>query len=700
MSAFDKLDVGLILALRAFEESGSAPADDGISVSLRFQGDLAKIEALGFETTMVEEEGEARGVIRFRDVGAVSSHPNVLWIAAGQSRRPYLDKATRDAVVRSAAAGDVGTTGLWHVPDAGGTLTTTASGKGVIVAVIDTGIDYTHPMFMSQLRPIQKTRIIRIWDQGLTPSALTECPAASLLSSGGTYGVQFTQQQINDAIKPGGTILPHRDCYHGHGTHCAGIAAGGPLFATGGDAKIVGVAPEADIIAVKLLDNPDEIKFRTATGFGVKVGYDDRLKDAVMYCLRVARDEEHKSVVINMSFGDDSLPGDALDPFAVWLDGVLDPTKPSGPDNFPTGAIAVKAFGNEGDDSERMLAKITFAAAGRIIVPLELVDGRAGKNTARRNCKLGLYDPAIPVDLWYRRDPAVKFAWRVPGQTSPGMAIGLTPLVTEGYKFTVSPPTATSVPPSPTVHRIVVNHLAPPAVAHPAGPPSVERNHFRFSVEPKKVSGTIDYLKGSYGLAIDAPKDTVLFLQCGWEDWGHGHSVLFKVADPAPAGVSILKTQTAADPLGRHAISVANYNDANGSSSDPAFHNIVAGSSQGPLRDYSIPPRPIIAKPDLAGPGEKITSAASIYREQRPTELWFGKWYRGVRFDELSGSSMAAPFVAGVVAAMLQKKPALTITQVRTALRDAAALRPGAGPGGVNAFGAGMVHGFESHKKA
>jgi hypothetical protein len=55
----------------------------------------------------------------------------------------------------------------------------------VIVAVIDTGIDFTHPMFMSQLTPTKKTRIKRIWDQGLTPASLSECPAQSLLLPGG-----------------------------------------------------------------------------------------------------------------------------------------------------------------------------------------------------------------------------------------------------------------------------------------------------------------------------------------------------------------------------------------------------------------------------------------------------------------------------------------------------------------------------------
>lgn len=80
---FEKLDTGLILALRAYEESRSADdADAAISVNLRFQGDLAPIEALGFEVHSVVKD-QALGVIRFLDIGEVAAHPNVLRISAG-----------------------------------------------------------------------------------------------------------------------------------------------------------------------------------------------------------------------------------------------------------------------------------------------------------------------------------------------------------------------------------------------------------------------------------------------------------------------------------------------------------------------------------------------------------------------------------------------------------------------------------------
>src|SRR4029079_18310576 len=107
-------------------------------------------------------------------------------------------------------------------------------------------------MFMSQLTPTKKTRIKRIWDQGLVPASITECPAQSLLLPRGRYGVECDDTKIETAINAG-PLLPHRDC-EGHGTHVAGIAAGGTVFGPGGDASKVGVAPKADIIAVKVLD--------------------------------------------------------------------------------------------------------------------------------------------------------------------------------------------------------------------------------------------------------------------------------------------------------------------------------------------------------------------------------------------------------------------------------------------------------------
>lgn len=100
------------------------------------------------------------------------------------------------------------------------------TGKGVIVGVIDSGIDYTHPAFKTA---DNKTRIKYIYD----------------IYSGGIWD----EVQINEALesKDPYTIVPQRDTV-GHGTHVTAIAcAGGNI-----DRRYYGVAYESNIIMVKM----------------------------------------------------------------------------------------------------------------------------------------------------------------------------------------------------------------------------------------------------------------------------------------------------------------------------------------------------------------------------------------------------------------------------------------------------------------
>lgn len=113
------------------------------------------------------------------------------------------------------------------------------TGKGTIIAILDTGIDYLNEEFMT----IDKqTRILEIWDQTIETGAPPR---------GFNFGSIYNQTQINQAIQARReerdpyAIVPQRDTI-GHGTSMAGIAA-----ATG--IKIPrGAAPECELIAVKL----------------------------------------------------------------------------------------------------------------------------------------------------------------------------------------------------------------------------------------------------------------------------------------------------------------------------------------------------------------------------------------------------------------------------------------------------------------
>lgn len=90
-------------------------------------------------------------------------------------------------------------------------------GSGVLVAIIDSGIDYTNPDFRND---DGTTRIRNLWDQTIMGNP----PEGYLI------GTEFTREQIDEAIKQPTVpmrmqIVPSVDV-SGHGTSVAGIAAG------------------------------------------------------------------------------------------------------------------------------------------------------------------------------------------------------------------------------------------------------------------------------------------------------------------------------------------------------------------------------------------------------------------------------------------------------------------------------------------
>ena len=110
-------------------------------------------------------------------------------------------------------------------------------GEGVLIGFIDTGIDYTNPIFQYADKT---TRIAAIWDQTIRTGT---SPAS------GGYGSEYTREQINAALqsKAPFEVVPSRD-ENGHGTLIAGIAAGNEVAESG----FSGVAPDAEFLIVKL----------------------------------------------------------------------------------------------------------------------------------------------------------------------------------------------------------------------------------------------------------------------------------------------------------------------------------------------------------------------------------------------------------------------------------------------------------------
>lgn len=121
-------------------------------------------------------------------------------------------------------------------------------GAGTLIGFVDTGIDYVNPLFRN---PDGTTRIAGLWDQTL-PADTSQLPPGVpdyYPMSGISYGTEFTEAQINEALEAEDpySIVPSRDT-NGHGTFLAGIAAGG----TEPEVDFTGAAPLCSLLVVKL----------------------------------------------------------------------------------------------------------------------------------------------------------------------------------------------------------------------------------------------------------------------------------------------------------------------------------------------------------------------------------------------------------------------------------------------------------------
>lgn len=110
-------------------------------------------------------------------------------------------------------------------------------GQGVLIGILDSGIDYTNPVFQNE---DGTTRIALLWDQtiqGINPP------------ENQNYGTEYTREQINQALQSGNPleIVPSMDEI-GHGTMVAGIAGGSEVP----ESNFYGVASEAEFVVVKL----------------------------------------------------------------------------------------------------------------------------------------------------------------------------------------------------------------------------------------------------------------------------------------------------------------------------------------------------------------------------------------------------------------------------------------------------------------
>lgn len=197
-------------------------------------------------------------------------------------------------------------------------------GGGVLVGIIDTGIEYQHEAFLND---DSTSRIVSIWDQTMNENASPP--------EGFSFGTEYDNAAINMALQSDEplSIVPSQDDI-GHGTMVAGIIAGNSKVS----ANFSGVVPDSELVVVKLKQAkqinreifaipPDKICYQeTDVIFGIN------------YLLSVAQ-RLNRPIAICIALGTNQGGHDGFDVLSRYLGYVT---------RLPEVGVAVSA-GNEGN---------------------------------------------------------------------------------------------------------------------------------------------------------------------------------------------------------------------------------------------------------------------------------------------------------------------------------------------------------------
>lgn len=271
----------------------------------------------------------------------------------------------------------------------GSMLSRQLTGRGVLVAVIDSGIAYRNRDFRNQ---DGSTRIRYLWDQTLEAGQVWEQISRSGLlpeerketyapPSGYRLGVEFSAAQINEALNAdseaeGNLLVPSVDT-SGHGTAVAGIAAGNGGTA---GAAYAGIARESELLVVRL-GTPRADSFPRTT----------ELMRALTYTVNKAI-ELRMPVAVNLSFGNTYGAHNGTSLLERFLDNISE---------IGRNVICVGS-GNEGASGGHVGGSVAVTGRGEAALTniVDRTDGSAGENVTRVELVIGAYETGVNVQLW------------------------------------------------------------------------------------------------------------------------------------------------------------------------------------------------------------------------------------------------------------------------------------------------------------
>ena len=213
-------------------------------------------------------------------------------------------------------------------------------GQGVLIGIVDTGIDYTNPLFLDE---DGNTRILSIWDQ--------------------TVDTEYSREQINEAIgaKEPFDIVPQRD-RNGHGTFLASVAAGSADPVN----DFIGAAPLSELVVVKLKEAKQNLRDFFFMSDEEPLFQENDIMAGVAYLDELAR-KEGRPLVILLGIGSNQGSHTGSGPLSILLDEI----------GTQIGRVIVVPAGNEGTAQHHFYGKAN-SILNPVSVEINVEDGVEG----------------------------------------------------------------------------------------------------------------------------------------------------------------------------------------------------------------------------------------------------------------------------------------------------------------------------------